>query len=96
MQLTRKLDSLTRFFVALSIAAVFALPLLEQSHAHPGDQLTAVECEICIQLSSGDDIAPLDFGAVVPTATVQFISYQSESAAFGLLQRQRARAPPVS
>ena len=82
--------------IALSVAIVMSWPVLQQTHIHPGDQLLAVDCEICLQLSAADNLLPEHFINELPAATWQFNVYQSDVAARRILQKQQARAPPFS
>ena len=86
----------TLLFIALSVAAILSLPVLEQTHIHNGDKLLVTDCETCLQLSAADNLLPEYFINESPETTRQFIIYQSDCTAWRILQRQNARAPPIS
>ena len=86
----------TRLLIALSVAIVMSWPVLQQTHIHPGDQLLAVDCEICLQLSAANNLLSEHFINQSPAATWQFNVYQYDAAAHSILHKQQARAPLLS
>jgi len=87
---------ITLLLVVLGVCAVLSLPALEQTHIHNGDKLVIADCETCLQLSVSDSLLPEYFINELPETNQQFINYQSDCAARRILQKQNARAPPVS
>lgn len=92
----KRITSMKARLALLCVLFVFA-QIQGLTHAHDGDLNFTADCDICLKLSSGDDVlVSADAALPVQTSQQSVARFASASPVVELVKLQRSRAPPIT